>query len=94
MSVKWQTTQSRRKKKKKKEFTYLPTHTQHLWVGFGQTEILLMVALCIEKHEKIILIFNIFHIKGNFNIDKKLIIINKEVNSPAENLLSEFIEHF
>jgi hypothetical protein len=34
-----------------------------------------MVALCIEKHEKIILIFNIFHIKGNFNIDKKLIII-------------------
>jgi hypothetical protein len=49
-----------------------------------------MVALCIEKHEKIILIFNIFHIKGNFNIDKKLIIINKEV----ENLLSEFIEHF
>lgn len=31
-------------KKKKKEFAYLPTHTQSSWVGFGQTEIFLIVA--------------------------------------------------
>lgn len=30
--------------KKKKEFPYLPTHTQSSWVGFGQTEIFLIVA--------------------------------------------------
>lgn len=30
--------------KKKKEFAYLPTHTQSSWVGFGQTEIFLIVA--------------------------------------------------
>lgn len=30
---------------KKKEFAYLPTHTQSSWVGFGQTEIFLIVAL-------------------------------------------------
>ena len=30
---------------KKKEFVYLPTHTQKSWVGFGQTEIFLRMAL-------------------------------------------------
>ena len=32
------------KKKKKNEFGYLPTHTQKLWVGLGQTEIFLRMA--------------------------------------------------
>jgi hypothetical protein len=30
---------------KKKKFAYLPTHTQKSWVGFGQTEIFLRMAL-------------------------------------------------
>ena len=34
-----------KKKKKKEEFAYLPTHTQKSWVGFGQAEIFLRMAL-------------------------------------------------
>ena len=34
-----------KKKEEKKEFAYLPTHTQKSWVGFGQTEIFLRMAL-------------------------------------------------
>ena len=32
---------------KKKEYAYLPTHTQKSWVGFGQTEIFLRMALTV-----------------------------------------------
>jgi hypothetical protein len=38
------------KKKKKKEFAYLPTHTQKSWVGFGQTQIFLRMAL-LQSHK-------------------------------------------
>jgi hypothetical protein len=35
----------KKKKKKKKNLpTYLPTHTQKSWVGFGKTEIFLRMA--------------------------------------------------
>ena len=36
-------------KKKKEEFAYLPTHTQKSWVGFGQTEIFLRMALPVNS---------------------------------------------
>ena len=33
-----------KKQKKTKEFGYLPTHTQNVWVGLGRTEIFLRMA--------------------------------------------------
>jgi hypothetical protein len=45
LSPTWKNLVLQKKKEEKKEFAYLPTHTQKSWVGFGQTEIFLRMAL-------------------------------------------------